>query len=78
MKMYMCKGCGELALKAEREIDAEVENSRQVAKATLAEHIMQGGLLRPRGDFPDEEITKEMPISTKKRISQTLPKVDEK
>jgi hypothetical protein len=51
LKMYLCRSCAELAEKAEREVDAQIENSRQTAKNALAEHIMQGGLLRPRSDF---------------------------
>jgi hypothetical protein len=70
LKVYLCGSCGELAKKAEKELDAEIENSRQVAKQALAEHIMQGGLLRPRGHFEQEEITKELPISTKRKTSQ--------
>jgi len=74
MKMYLCKGCGALAEKAEKELDAQLENARQVAKNSLAEHIMQGGLLRPRADFPEEEITRELPITSKRKSSQ-IPKV---
>ncbi len=48
LQIYLCAGCGEMAAKAERELEVENARALQVAKATLAEHIMKGGLLRTR------------------------------
>jgi disulfide oxidoreductase YuzD len=75
LRMYLCRSCAELAAKAEQEVDAQIEHSRVVAKNALAEHVMQGGLLRPRASFEDDEITKEFPISKrmKQRLASEMP-----
>lgn len=48
LQVYLCSGCGEMAEKAERELEQESARALQIAKATLAEHIMKGGLMRAR------------------------------
>lgn len=48
LKIYLCPGCAAMAEKAERELEQESARALQIAKATLAEHIMKGGLMRAR------------------------------
>ena len=48
LQLYLCAGCGEMATKAEKELEVETARALQTAKATLAEHIMKGGLLRSK------------------------------
>jgi hypothetical protein len=48
MQVYLCRSCGALAEKAEKELELETSRALQLAKNTLAEHILRGGLLRPR------------------------------
>ena len=48
MQIYLCRSCGALAEKAERELEVETARALQLAKNTFTEHILRGGLLRPR------------------------------
>lgn len=62
LQLYLCPGCAEMAMKAEKELEVESARALHIAKATLSEMIMRGGLLHPKNtDFPDE-ITKELPV----------------
>lgn len=49
VEVYLCESCGALAEKAEKELERETARALQLAKATLAQQIMQGMLLLPRG-----------------------------
>lgn len=46
MEVYLCENCGALAQKAEKELEVESHRALQLAKATMAQHIMRGGLFR--------------------------------
>jgi hypothetical protein len=46
MEVYLCSSCGALAEKAEKEIEKESARALQLAKSTMAQHILRGGLLR--------------------------------
>lgn len=46
LKIYLCPSCAEMAKKAEKELEVETARALETAKATLAEHIMKGGLFR--------------------------------
>ena len=46
MEVYLCESCGALAQKAEKELEVESHRALQLAKATMAQHIMRGGLFR--------------------------------
>ena len=48
LKLYLCHGCGTMAEKAEKELELETARALEVAKHTLAQHILRGGLLLPR------------------------------
>lgn len=65
LQLYLCPGCAEMAAKAEKELEVETQRALQIAKSTLAEHVMRGGLLRPHEPFRDEP-TKELPIKSEK------------
>lgn len=43
--LFLCVGCNELAVKAEREINETIERARQMATNWLEDHILKGGLL---------------------------------
>lgn len=44
--VFLCSSCGTLAEKAEKEIEQESARALQLAKSTMAQHILRGGLLR--------------------------------
>lgn len=45
-KVAVCSGCCELAEKAERAIDRQINQARETAKAWLVEHVLSGGIFR--------------------------------
>lgn len=56
LTLYLCSGCGTMAEKAEKELELETARALELAKHTLAQHILRGGLLLPR-DPPAETKT---------------------
>lgn len=46
LQIYLCSGCASMTEKAVKELERETTRALEIAKATLAEHIMKGGLLR--------------------------------
>jgi hypothetical protein len=48
LKIVLCPSCAAMAEKAEKELDREVARAAETAKATLAEHILKGGLFRTK------------------------------
>lgn len=72
LKIYLCPGCAAMAEKAERELEVETARALETAKATLAEHIMKGGLMRTKemplvaGTDEDGPPTKDLPLPPKR------------
>ncbi len=53
LQLYLCTGCGAMTEKAVKELELETARALEVAKHTLAQYVLQGGLLRPR-ESPQE------------------------
>jgi len=70
LKIVLCPGCAAMAEKAEKELEVEVARALETAKATLAEHILKGGLFRTMAPTPlvagtevvEEPITKRLGV----------------
>lgn len=55
LKIVLCPSCAAMAEKAEKELDREIARAAETAKATLAEHILKGGLFRTKEPLMDSE-----------------------
>lgn len=74
LQLYLCPGCGAMADKAVKELERETARALEIAKATLSEMIMRGGLLHPKNNnFPEDEITREMPVRPSSKPPKECP-----
>lgn len=59
LTLFLCPGCGAMAQKADKELELETHRALELARHTLAQHILRGGLLLPREQ--QEPTSKEPP-----------------